>query len=248
MDYGKFGKLKGNRPIHPQNVRSLVAQLKRNNKLKFFPLTVDADFRVIDGQHRLEAAKLLNVEVYYQIDPDGDIVTTREVNTVGIQWSLHDFLNNFLENNESSYTLLNSFWKNNEKYLTLPQAIFLWCGAIREESTRFKEGQMQIGDILVRNNTLQFIQAGNELSKSATKNSHLHRAIYYLYECGKIDMDKVFHVLERNPNIVEYMPHDHLKIIRLIEERYNQSGKAYLSLMKSVRDSRATRKKNESRR
>lgn len=78
MDYSKFKKIKGNRPICPNNLKRLIEAMKRKDMK--VPILVTEDYYIIDGQHRVEARKKLMLPVYYiTIDAPADassIITT----------------------------------------------------------------------------------------------------------------------------------------------------------------------------
>jgi len=65
-DYSIFKKHESNRGIDQNNLKKIVNSIKAEDLLAFRPILVDAQMRVIDGQHRLEAARLLDLDVYYQ--------------------------------------------------------------------------------------------------------------------------------------------------------------------------------------
>ena len=44
------------------------AAIKKNNLLRVNPIIVDRKMNVIDGQHRLEACKILKEGIYYMLD------------------------------------------------------------------------------------------------------------------------------------------------------------------------------------
>ncbi len=64
-DYNKFHKLLGNRPIDKGNIKRLEKAIEKDNQLNLHPIIVNGDFEIIDGQHRLEVAKRLNLEIFY---------------------------------------------------------------------------------------------------------------------------------------------------------------------------------------
>lgn len=244
-DYSIFKKLKGNRPIHPRNVKDLIDMLKKNNRLKYFPIMVNENMEVCDGQHRLEAAKELGLPIYYQIDPDADIATTRDVNTVGIMWSLEDFLNNFLVEGLKDYQLLSAFWHNNKQMLTLSQAIFMWSGNSQGKQNKFKTGELHFGDIVTRKKAMEFLNQITQINAKAVKNTHLQRAIYFMCNIKSINMVKVQEVFGRYPQILEYLPNDYWKILQMIEERYNIGSMAYVSILKEVQDNKRKKRKKK---
>ena len=66
-DYGRFKLLEENRPLDTAHVNKLVHAIKYQNLLDQKPIDVTADFEVIDGQHRLEAARTLNTPIYFRV-------------------------------------------------------------------------------------------------------------------------------------------------------------------------------------
>ena len=66
-DLNVFKILEGNRNINLLHVERLVKSIEENGFLKM-PIIVNKNYEVIDGQHRLEAAKKSKSMVYYIIE------------------------------------------------------------------------------------------------------------------------------------------------------------------------------------
>lgn len=64
-DYTIFKKLDGNRPINRHHIKRLVKSISEDNQLHLHPIIINKDFCVIDGQHRLEAAKTIGTDIFY---------------------------------------------------------------------------------------------------------------------------------------------------------------------------------------
>jgi hypothetical protein len=64
-EYGKFNILKGNRPIDRYHLKKLKESIEKDNHLNLHPIIVNQNFEVIDGQHRLEAAKQLGLDIFF---------------------------------------------------------------------------------------------------------------------------------------------------------------------------------------
>jgi hypothetical protein len=64
-DYSLFKDICSNREIDSKHVNKLIRAIESNNLLHVNPIIVDDQMRVIDGQHRLEAAKKLKLEIFY---------------------------------------------------------------------------------------------------------------------------------------------------------------------------------------
>ena len=62
-DLSVFKILEGNRNINLANVERLVKSIEENGFLQM-PIIVNENYEVIDGQHRLMAAKKLNSIIY----------------------------------------------------------------------------------------------------------------------------------------------------------------------------------------
>ncbi len=65
LDYSIFKRMEGNRHLDRYHLKKLTAAIKSDNQLDVHPIIVNKDFHVIDGQHRLEAAKSLGLEIFF---------------------------------------------------------------------------------------------------------------------------------------------------------------------------------------
>lgn len=68
-DYSIFKKMDGNRHLDRFHLKKLTAAIDKDNQLNVHPIIVNKDFYVIDGQHRLEAARALGLEIFYIQSP-----------------------------------------------------------------------------------------------------------------------------------------------------------------------------------
>lgn len=64
-DYGLFKSIMANREIDDKHVKRLAKSIARKNLLYIRPLIVNEKMQIIDGQHRLAAAKEIKATVYY---------------------------------------------------------------------------------------------------------------------------------------------------------------------------------------
>lgn len=119
-DYSIFKILDCNRDIKISHVATLMQSISICNMLKMNPILVNNDMHLIDGQHRLEAAKKLQIEVWYKVEED-----LNEKSVVLLQnqrkWSLQDFIKYYVKTGKQEYLKLTDFLKKNE----LPLVLFL---------------------------------------------------------------------------------------------------------------------------
>lgn len=108
-DMFKFSKV--NAPINYAHVDKIAASIKIKNMLHMRAIMVNEDMEIIDGQHRLLAAKKVGVDIYYQIDEtlsDDDMAI---LNSNARIWGPGDFLHHFVSRGNENYKKLNNFLK-----------------------------------------------------------------------------------------------------------------------------------------
>lgn len=112
-DYNKFKFSKNNREIKHSSVEKLKASMKEHGFISGRPVLVTSDNIVIDGQHRLIAAKELNIEMHYEVI-DGDYMKKMiELNSTQTNWTLTDYIKSYASLNIECYRKLLRF---QEKY------------------------------------------------------------------------------------------------------------------------------------
>ena len=86
-DYQIFKRMDGNRNLDRFHLKKLSSAIERDNQLNVHPIIVNKDFYIIDGQHRLEVAKSLGIEIFYiQSDTVTDLhVIEGNVNQKGFE-------------------------------------------------------------------------------------------------------------------------------------------------------------------
>ena len=104
--YDMFSYIQANRPISKGHVAFLTRAIADNNLLHLAPILVNSDLQVIDGQHRLEAAKTLKVPVYYMVDSKATATEAMVLNTVLNKWTVKHFVNSYAERRNENYIQL----------------------------------------------------------------------------------------------------------------------------------------------
>lgn len=113
-----FNPIKGNRPVNPMHIKKLAYSIKHNGLL-LNPIIVNEKLDVIDGQHRLSAAKQANSSIYYIIAKGYNLKEVQTLNLNQKNWTSKDFLNGYADMGIPSYVKLKDFYlKNNDFSLT----------------------------------------------------------------------------------------------------------------------------------
>jgi hypothetical protein len=107
IDYSIFKEFSSNREVDQKHVRRLVCAINKKNLLHVNPIVVDENMRVIDGQHRLAAAKILGVSIFYIKDniqrSDISMLNSNQKN-----WNAMDYINFYTIEKKDAYVQLSS--------------------------------------------------------------------------------------------------------------------------------------------
>lgn len=108
-DYSMFVFLDGNRAgINRSQVEKLKKAIQKKNLLHINPILVNAKMEVINGQHRLIAARELDVEVFYLEDDSlqrEDLICMNS----SLSWNVSDHLNYYVVKGNQEYIRLKNF-------------------------------------------------------------------------------------------------------------------------------------------
>lgn len=109
-DYKTFKTLDGNRVVDEHHVKQLQKLMLKNGNLTHeFPIVVDSEGYVIDGQHRLEALKGLGWEIGYRIEEGATIDTVRAINQGNRNWSWRDLAYSYASRGSEPYAWFLNF-------------------------------------------------------------------------------------------------------------------------------------------
>lgn len=109
-NYTIFKAIKGNRLLNESKINRIITDIKSGlDMLKYYPIVVDEQMNVIDGQHRLFIAKKLKVNVYYIISKKIQLNEIAKVNSNTEKWNNEDFINCYIVNGSKDYQKLRDF-------------------------------------------------------------------------------------------------------------------------------------------
>lgn len=141
MDYGKFVLCDYNRvAIDARHVELLKESIQENNQLDTHPIIVTEDFKVINGQHRLLAAKSLGVPIYYKV------IATPNAKDIALEnmakgWGPNDYFNLYLKHGYPEYVKLNEFMKKTGLNLKFAYSILENSSGVGPSWRRLKSGE-----------------------------------------------------------------------------------------------------------
>lgn len=105
INYEKFHRIPGNRPVDKKHVKSLENRIKKyGNLTSKFPIEVTKNFGILDGQHRIPALQNLKEPVYYTIKRDVTLPMIRDFNSHHANWSWKDIAYSYAEAEERNHS------------------------------------------------------------------------------------------------------------------------------------------------
>lgn len=145
-NYEAFKTVLGNRKVRTAHVKKLKLSIEKDpESIKYNPILVNEKMEVIDGQHRLEAIKSLELPVYYVKVPGLKLEDVQKLNSVSKQWGPVDYAQAFAKLGNDNYQVYLDV-KSSElsinhdsllRYLALDNPI---------TSESFKEGRLVVQD------------------------------------------------------------------------------------------------------
>lgn len=114
-DLNIFKQIDGNRVPNLQHVKRLSDSFKFYG-MKCNPILVNENMEVIDGQHRLMAAKEVGVPVYYIVVDGYNLADVHTLNLNQKNWIKKDFMEGYANMGIKPYIKLRNFVENNNDY------------------------------------------------------------------------------------------------------------------------------------
>jgi hypothetical protein len=137
-----FKKLPGNRGVNIGHVQQLISSIQNENLLKARPILVNENLEIVDGQHRLEAAKILQVPIFYEVVEGLAIKDVARVNSYQKNWRLESFLDLYCDHvKDENYLKLRDWIQSNSFSISQGIAFFIDEMNVNEFREKFKSGQ-----------------------------------------------------------------------------------------------------------
>ena len=111
QNYSMFNPIDGNRNKNELHIKRLKKSMQEN--YLFTTITVNDKFQIIDGQHRFEAIKALNLPVNYVVCKGYGLKEVQILNQNSKNWTADDFMNGYCDLGKKDYKLYREF---KEKY------------------------------------------------------------------------------------------------------------------------------------
>ena len=140
-DYAQFKKFPGNAPLSIDHLNELIEAIQKRNLLEARPILINKNMEVVDGQHRLEAAKRLGLPIFYIRLEDLGVEDIATLNSNQRNWRMEHYLHLHCDHLKSKHYIDFKEWMTINKF-SFGQAIsfFIEETSINECRKKFKDG------------------------------------------------------------------------------------------------------------
>lgn len=222
-DYKKFKIFEENREIDPVHLYHLKERIKENNLLDCYPIIINENWFIVDGQHRFQVAVDLKIPIFF-IQKEGlTIDDIPALNTISKGWKLPDYHRFWIKRGKEDYRKLDEF--SRKFSLSLPNAMVIVQMANGGRATAsyglYKSGQWEMGQV---EDAADFAHQLNEITVftegNTSRDRDFVRSLYVVYDQFEVEHEDLVEklkisgtVLVRKPTRIEYL--------RQFEDVYN---------------------------
>ena len=220
-DYSIFKLVVSNREVDPAHVRSICKSINKNNLLHLNPIIVNPEMEVIDGQHRLEAAELLGLPIFYQVDSAVSKNDLADLNSVKKNWNTIDYINYWTMEKAPGFSILSKFLSEHPK-IPASTALMLLSPEGKRDMSSLKLGQVDVLNITEATEIAECLKTFRRIIDWAYERNFV-LAIYRIMRTGKYDHSVMQKKLEsQSRSLVKCI--NTVQYIELLEEIYNRGS------------------------
>lgn len=222
-DYDNFHAINGNRVLSRAKVDKIASDINGGfNMLPYCPIVVSEKqekFFVIDGQHRLEAAKKLNIHIYYVICNEISLKQIAMLNSRSDKWKASDFLNCYINLGIVDYNDISNIMKEFKINIKVATDLLMFYNIKGNSTDAFRSGEFKSNYL---DETCELLVLVEKLfgMYSFSKDRHLIGAVQAIYKKGVIDWERLKSKIKTKPMIMDRQT-DVKQYILNIERLYN---------------------------
>lgn len=220
-DYSIFKEFSSNREVDPRHVNKLVAAIKHKNLLSVNPIIIDGSMRVIDGQHRLEAARALGIEIFY-VEGEVNRNDISILNSNQKNWTAMDYINHYTIEKVSSFLQLSSLI-NNHPLMAVSALLTLSNSEGRRDIIQLKNGYL---DVLGMDHAKEVCSACEDLFKRFdccfVFDSRFPLAMSKAIQADNFNIERLVEQIDSNPRAFVQC-HTKKQYMEMIQEIYNRN-------------------------
>ncbi len=208
-DYNKFKPFFLNRSLQKRNLEKIKHSIEKDNLLNLNPIIVTHDFEILDGQHRFEAARSLNVPIHYIQMPKttlDDLVNILITFNFSLsKWGAFQFSELYCKLEKSEYLKFKKFQENFDLDIHLALPLSKLKDKRRNINDIFRKGDFIFSDedkvYEIMRNGIEFLDVSRELLLIKSKKNFMTTQFFDAYakamDIKDYSQTKIIHQLKK---------------------------------------------------
>ena len=218
-DYKLFRDVSSNRDVDRLHVNKLVNSIREKNMLSTNPIIVNEKMEVLDGQHRLEAAKRLKIPIFYIVSNAISHDDISRLNSNKKNWTLMDYINYYTVKGVKEFKDLSKLI-NEFPDLPVTFLVAIMSGDGTKQRKSILTGRLNAEGLPQAREKISYITDFAQYFEHST-NSRFLEAMLFICNTGLYDHKTMIGKLQRNPGAL--VPCANMKqYIRLLQDIYNK--------------------------
>lgn len=220
-EYGMFHHLTENREVDGKHVRKLVREITKKNLLHLKPMDVTTTGGVVDGQHRLEAARELGLPIFYRVTEELGEAEIASLNVAQKNWTGTDYLHYWTAKGKADYQTLSDFRKHHPS-ISFSNARMMVSGTSNNRADELRTGHFKAANINKAEKVAVLIE---RIAQEADyKHAHDTRFVAAVYHCvDRVEEFSTIRFMSKillNPRALKPCV-THKQYLELLQEIYN---------------------------
>lgn len=221
-DHDQFVFLELNRQIIWSHITKLKMAIEEKNLLHCQPIVVNEFMEVIDGQHRLIAAKKLKVPIYYMVVKGLTIEDAIILNITAATWDNYDYLRYYVKAGNPDYKKLQEFDADGHALGNSVGLLYERRAKASTEAMRnFRAGKFKVNNMTY---ALHFMEKARAIERYLPfdLNRDLLIALERAIKVDEFDVDKFIELVEEYPAEIKKSG-DVINYLRDMEDLFNKN-------------------------
>lgn len=209
------------RALIPGHIKQLQDSIVSFGFLTSKPIQCFRDgkhLRVIDGHHRMQAAKNVKVGVYYVIVPKTESAIIGTINSAVRRWDTVSFINYYATAGNAHYVKLRQYIESGLTPMVAVNALGGHCGPGGNQSNKIATGEWEVRSIQHADKLIEIMEQLDGMA--VVKSTPFLMAVLVLLHLPQFDIEWFIQRLQKNPGLIERRSNRD-QMLELIEEAYN---------------------------
>lgn len=219
-----------NRDIQNKSSQNRIQRIADSMKkeLKKHPIIVTSKMVIVDGQHRVEAAKIAGCGIYYIIDDSvpntakGIFDAAKEFNKNAKEWSKKDYIDGYANQGNESYQKLMEFSAKYPMFSLTERLMLLQnSGTKHSNKKEFSDGKFTVKNISTAEKWANYLLELKPYFEKGYNRSNFVRTILTIMEKKKgFKFEEFIHKVKLRPGSI-FLCGDKRAYSLMIEDIYN---------------------------